>query len=551
LSGISMQRWREWEAAGDAVWAMALSREAVIRPLAEQPRLSGVCVEQAANQLHLSRSVIYDLLQRYRSRPQTSSLLPWKRGLKAKTSLLDDEREQLLSTCIRDFYLRPERPSLAALQLEVRRRFAEQRLPAPNYRTMRTRVDALDTRLATKRRHGSKQARDKLGPVAFSSLQPDRPLELLQIDHTLVDVIVVDQQRRLPIGRPWLTLAIDVSTRMIAGFHVSLWPPSTLSISITLTHAVLPKSSWLADRELQTLDWPISGLPRTIHVDNAQEFHSEALLRGCQEYGIHLEHRPPGRPHFGGHIERLIGTMMGAVHLLPGTTFSDVKQKGDYDSGKHALLTLSELERWLTLQIAGVYHLSRHSALNTTPLAAWQEASQRAASPVRHPADATEFFLSFLPAVPRRIRRDGIHFCNIRYWDSVLSPWAGRLQKPLLVKYDPRNLSRVYVRDPDGRHWPIPYADLRQPPIALWELEAANKQIRQSGRSAHGQQAIFASILEQRQLVRQAQSQSRQRRLHEKTPGDNTVLDRSPGVRKTAAENSEIGPYPVEIWEGE
>jgi hypothetical protein len=34
-----------------------------------------------------------------------------------------------------------------------------------------------------------------------------------------------------------------------------------------------------------------------------------------------------GRPHFGGHIERLIGTVMGAVHLLPGTTFANVTKK--------------------------------------------------------------------------------------------------------------------------------------------------------------------------------------------------------------------------------
>ena len=40
--------------------------------------------------------------------------------------------------------------------------------------------------------------------------------------------------------------------------------------------------------------------------------------------------RPPGSPHFGGHIERLIGTMMGAVHLLPGTTQSSVAAKGSY-----------------------------------------------------------------------------------------------------------------------------------------------------------------------------------------------------------------------------
>jgi len=100
-------------------------------------------------------------------------------------------------------------------------------------------------------------------------------MEVLQIDHTPVDVIVVDQEQRLPIGRPWLTLAIDVASRSIAGFSVSLESPSSLSVSLALSHAVLPKIGWLADRELHTLDWPMGGLPASIHVDNAKEFHSE------------------------------------------------------------------------------------------------------------------------------------------------------------------------------------------------------------------------------------------------------------------------------------
>ena len=111
---------------------------------------------------------------------------------------------------------------------------------------------------------------------------------------------------------------------------------------------------------------------------------------------------------------------MGAVHLLPGTTFSDVNEKGSYAAEGRALLTLPELERWLTLQMAGVYHLSIHSALGKPPLTAWQEGITKRHQPIRHPFDANEFFLDFLPAVPRRIRRDGIHLCNIRYWDSVL-----------------------------------------------------------------------------------------------------------------------------------
>ena len=546
-----MQKWQQWESASEVDWGLAVEREAVIRPLAEQKRLCKDDVGEAARQLGIGRSVLYCLVGRYRRRPQTSSLLPFKRGRDTHTAVLDKTRELLLDSCIREFYLRPERPSFAALMQEVRRQFADKQLPAPNYRTVKRRVDGLDLRLVMRKREGSKKAREKLGPVNISTLKPEWPLDVLQMDHTPVDVIVVDNERRLPIGRPWLTLAIDVATRTVAGFYVSLWDPSALSVSLTLSHAVLSKTEWLADRELQNLDWPVAGLPRTIHVDNGKDFHSEALVRGCQEYGIQLDHRPRGKPQYGGYIERLIGTMMGAVHLLPGTTFSNVKDKGAYASEARARLTLPELERWLALQIAGIYHQSVHSALGMTPLAAWQDGIAKRKNPVRHPSNEREFFLDFLPAVPRTIQRDGIHFYNIRYWDSILSPWAGRLKEPLLVKYDPRNLSRVYVRDPSGRHWPVPYANLGQPPITLCELEEARKELRRQGKNSQAEKVVFASILEQRRIVDMAASTAKRRRQQEKTPADSeTPREFNPQPDKANGASGEMKPYPVEIWEG-
>jgi hypothetical protein len=79
---------------------------------------------------------------------------------------------------------------------EVRRRFSEQNLPAPHYRTVRKRIEALDLRLAMQKREGVKKAREKLGPVSISTLMPKSPMDVLQIDHTLVDVIVVELRRR-------------------------------------------------------------------------------------------------------------------------------------------------------------------------------------------------------------------------------------------------------------------------------------------------------------------------------------------------------------------
>ena len=211
---------------------------------------------------------------------------------------------------------------------------------------------------------------------------------------------------------------------------------------------------------------------------------------------------------------------------------------------------MPELERWLALQIAGVYHLSAHSALEKTPLSAWQQGMAGRRQPLRHPVSAEEFFHDFLPAKPRLIQRDGIHLHKLRYWDSVLSPWAGRLKKPLLVKYDPRNLSRIYVRDSNGKHWPVPYADLRLPPIALWELEQAHKRLRESGKSDSTERALFANIMEQRRIVKEAVSQSQQRRRKERIPPAE-IRPMAAEPAKTTRTRDELQPFPVEIWERE
>jgi putative transposase len=92
-------------------------------------------------------------------------------------------------------------------------------------------------------------------------------------------------------------------------------------------------------------------------------------------------------------------------------------------------MTLKELERWLALEILGVYHPSVHSALHQPPEQAWKERISARATPIRHPQDPSRFLLDFLPAEERLIRRDGIRMFHLHYWDNVLSPLAGRSQQ--------------------------------------------------------------------------------------------------------------------------
>ena len=477
--------------AADADWAEAARREAVIRPLVDRERVRSTDVEAAAKTLSLSRAMIYRLFARYRANPHTSSLLNNSPGRKIGSRILSKRVEQIIARSIKTYFLTPERPPVAALHRLVAGECRKADLDAPCYSSLQSRVDAFDPREVSLKRVGPEATRNRYRPFHRRAFGQRSHCNVVQIDHTLIDVVVVDELDRFPIGRPWLTLVIDVATRMIAGFHLSFDHPCAASVARAIAHAVLPKGRYLRDIGIEG-EWPVAGLPEVIHLDNAKEFHSRALERGCREHGIQLQYRQPLRPNYGGHVERLIGTLMGAVHLLPGTTFGSVKERGEYDSEERAAMTVRELELWLTLQITGVYHFTYHRGLAGKPIDVWRGKSDRSQQ-ARYPEDAERFYLDFLPFEQRLLRRDGIQLFRIHYWDNVLSPLAGRSDQPYIVRYDPRDLSRVFVkgRGIDG-YLAVPYRDLARPPITLMEHRAASKELAANKRLAMTEDNVFS-----------------------------------------------------------
>lgn len=523
------------ETVEDAAWNEAVAREAVIRRLVSLDCPGRSDFFRACRDLGLKRTRLYELIRAYREHPVTSSLLPRPGGTRQGSRRLPDETEAVIAEALRDFYKTRQKPSINRLHKEIRGLCRSRGVRAPSWHALKARIEAMDPAELTKAREGSKAARDRFHPVP-GEYAAECAFEVVQIDHTLVDVIVVDRRYRRPLQRPWLTLAIDIASRTVAGFYLTLEAPSTVSVALAIQHVVQPKEVWLAGLGIDA-KWPACGFPDAIHLDNAKEFRSRALQRGAEEYGIELIHRPIATPHYGGHIERLIGTMMGAVHLLPGTTFSDIDERGSYDSAAHATMTLDELERWMALEITR-YHADRHATLGIPPLAAWHEAVARRVRPVRQPHDLAGFMIDFLPSVDRLVRRDGIHLFGLRYWDDVLSIWAGRLDRPLRVSYDPRDLSSVFVRAPDGTRWPIRFADLRRAPITLGEHRRARTALRERGLSLVDEQLIFETIEAQRALVEGATRRTKAaRQLAERR-------DRALGA---AASNAPVATEPAQL----
>ena len=544
LSLIAEQEWNE-----------ALRRAEVLRPLVEYKRCSRKKAREAAVELGLSERQLYRLIQRLReSGGELTALLPGgSEGGRGKQRLAAP-RENLLRRLIAEIFLTRQKRSAADLVLAIRSQSMKAGLDPPSESTIRRRLKTLS--LAEHRLRGEKHPETK--PIYGVTPVSDIPLDWLQIDHTPVDLIIVDPIDRSPIGRPWITVAIDVFSRCIAGFHLSLEAPSATSVGLCLTMVASDKVSWLQQRDIEAR-WPIVGKPCRLGVDNASEFHSAAFERGCAQHGITIEWRPPGLPHFGGVVERVIGTLMQLVHALPGTTFSNPTQRGDYDSDKNACLTLEELERWLAVAITKYYHLHPHEGMDDEiPLHRYEQGLQvliAANKTIPIPRDPRTFLIDFLPVVRRSLQRDGITIDHITYYSNALRPWIQIRNQPvpLLIRRDPRDLSRIFVLDAEHNvYLEVPYRMLSRPAITLWEHKLARKRLREQRRTAVDEASLFAAIDEMREIERKAETLTRtarrnrtRRQMHSKPDSGSTQAD-------TPASTVDIGPVrpfeDIELW---
>jgi putative transposase len=518
----------------DAAWLEAQRRAEIIRPFAESEHRPRQFVQAAATALGLSERRTYALVRRYRDAGgDLTALLPGRPNGGRDRSRVPPASEVMLHQTVHELYLTRQKPTAARVVREVLGRCGAGKLRPPSPSTIRRRLKALP--LADLRSRGEEYPEAK--PVHGHAPHGRHPLDLVQVDHTPMDLIVVDPIDREPIGRPWLTVAIDTYSRCIAGLHVTLEAPSATSVGLCLTHVAMDKAPWLEMREVKA-SWPVQGKPRRLGVDNGSDFHSQAFERGCAQHGIAIEWRPPGRPHFGGVVERVIGTLMGLVHGLPGTTFSNVGQRGSYDSDKAACLTLDEVEHWLTIAVAKYYHQRPHEGLEgQTPLRRWQEgvtALVAEGGSVPIPRDPRAYLVDFLPVLHRSLRRDGITIDHLTYFSSALRAWITARDRPdpILLRRDPRDLSRVFVYDSqDDSYLEVPTRDLSRPAISLWEHRLARRRLRLQHRGEVDEAALFAAIEEMRATERDAARLTRSARRNR--------------VRRSAAPEQPAAPPPA------
>lgn len=529
-------------------WEAAVNQFKAIKPLLDMvaSERTLAVVKTVADSLGKHPATIYRWIDKYSKTRRLSVLLPkWRSDRGSKR--LSPKVEAVIDQAIQDKYLTAEKPDPHAVIEEVGLQCFQKQLKRPHGNTIRNRISMLSDRTKMEKRQSKKIAAEKYEPLRGHFPGADYPLAVVQIDHTPMDVIVVDEQYRQPIDRPYLTIVIDIFSRMILGFAIYLETPSAFTSGLAISHAVLPKEEWLQELGLNNVKWPCWGKMRKIHCDNAKEFRGTVIGRASEEHDITIEHRPRGQPRYGGHVERGFRTFMKRVHSLKGTTFSNIKEKAEYDAEGRAMLTRTELERWFTIYIAKYYSNRFHWGIKSTPLAQFKAGilgsdTQPGIGLPERIADPLTFMLDFMPFEERTVQEYGLLIDHIYFYDDALRPWihARDLTDPtkarkFVVRVIPRDMREVYFRDPTTNTYiAIPYRDRAHPPVSRWEILAAETKLRKMGYGNVNEPLIFEAILEMRDIEETAEKKTkrarRQKEKRERQPAMPVKLGAGPTV---------------------
>ncbi|MBB1279915.1 Mu transposase C-terminal domain-containing protein [Pseudoalteromonas sp. SR41-1] len=325
----------------------------------------------------------------------------------------------------------------------------EGKIPIISYTAFNKRIKAIPPYAVAVARHGKFKA-DQWFAYCSAHVPPTRILERVEIDHTPLDLILLDDELLIPIGRPYLTLLIDVFSGCVLGFHLSYKSPSYVSAAKAITHAIKPKKLDAMSIQLQN-DWPCFGKFENLVVDNGAEFWSKNLEHACQSAGINIQYNPVRKPWLKPVVERFFKVInQYLISEFPGKTFSNILEKEEYNPEKDAIIRFStfveEFQHW----IVDVYHQDSDSRETHIPIKKWQQGYDVYPPLTMNEEDEARFTMLMRISDSRTLARNGIKFEELMYDSTALADYRKHYPQTKetvkkLIKVDPDDISKIYV----------------------------------------------------------------------------------------------------------
>lgn len=437
---------------------------------------------------------------------------------KGRHRLIYGELEELLLGVIDEHYLKDVRKPVSEVIKEFEGRIKEhnlkmlssQHLSCPSHMTVYRYIQGLDPYLVDSARLG-KHTANQNHRRAIGQLEVFGLCHRWEIDHTHLDVMLIDPETGLVIGRPYLTVVLDRFSRMVMAYLLHFAAPNTESVLTVLEKAICPKEALLQNYPKVVCSWPAQGLPRQIVPDNAAEFHAGDLMAAFDDLGIEVLYPRSRGPQMKGAVERFFGTTArGFVHRLPGTTFANIEEKGEYDSVANACLTFEDLDALVMKWIVDIYHQSPHRGLeDRTPDQVWRGAEAKAVLQMPVDLDALEAILASRKTP--KLHHYGIEVAGQYYHSDLLADMKLQHNNPFSVDARYRDdMGHVWVYD-DLRKifFQVPCKDKRLVGVSRDLYNEAKKQLRQSGVLNPDVDALLRASREIQQDIQRAKDSKR------------------------------------------
>ena len=429
--------------------AQAMERFAVLRPHLED----GIPLARAIATVGVPLRTAQRWLARYRRDGLAGLVRPRRSDAGARHSPND------LVTLIEGMGLKRPRLPAAAIYRRARGVAVAQGWRALSYSTVHTILSSLDPAMVTLALDGPTAYRDRYELIHRH--RAETPNALWQADHTLLDVLVLDEGGKS--ARPWLTTVLDDRSRAVAGYMVFLGAPCVLNTCLALRHAIWRKAD---------PTWPICGVPDVLYVDHGSDFTSRHLDQVAADLRFRIVYSAVARPQGRGKVERLFGTINTELLLeLPGYLVGG-------KATSTPTLSLAQLDHEIGAFIAGNYHVRIHGEIGEAPLDAWRGEGFLP----RLPDSLEDLDLLLIQhAEPRLVRRDGVRFQGLRYVAPTLAGFVG---EAVTVRYDPRDLSEVRLFHRTGFLCRAVCEDHAGEAVTLKDIQAARRAHRRSLRTA-------------------------------------------------------------------
>lgn len=296
-----------------------------------------------------------------------------------------------------------------------------------------------------------------------------RILEKVIIDHTpLSAFLVVDEERDIVAGRPWLTFAIDVHSRALVSWVITFCPPSYSTVCEVLRRMNLPKRPPPAEALRYPILKRINGKPGEVILDNASEFTCHGIEDAAKSAGFSVRWCPLAAPRYRAIVERVNGTVeRKMLEHLPGAAGTVAEnRRSKYDGQEYAAVTIHEIEALGNKAIAEV-HTEINEGIGCQPALKWQRSANKHGIDVM--GDHRRFRLDTYDVQQNvRVTKSGARVFNgLRYFchsgvprliDNNLRFEPRRQAKVdasvvTKIKFDPQNIAVIHAWDKTTRSY--------------------------------------------------------------------------------------------------